>query len=323
MPQSTKGSSAPARRRLGRGLTSLISAPVRIDAASEPSERAAGNRPAAAPSKADSEELRRIAVAEIAPNPYQPRKHFDEASLDELAASIREAGMMQPVVVRPGAGGRAGYELIAGERRWRAAAKIGLDRIPAIIRDVDHQTAAEWALIENIQRADINCIERAEAFQRLAAEFSLTHQEIADRVGLNRASVTNHLRLLEHDDETRAAVAAGELSMGHARALLAIPNSRRGEIARRAVREGWSVRELERRVQRLAAGSEPKEPHSASTQRVLPAHLEDLQRKLGEHLGSKVVVRPGRKKGAGRLTIDFYSLDEFEGILARLGFEAN
>jgi ParB family transcriptional regulator, chromosome partitioning protein len=329
-PSSSPSATQTGRRRLGRGLSSLLSAPVKVDlpdTSRNPRQTATGEDASVGTSvragaRTGSGELLMIAVDAVAPNEYQPRRHFDESALEALAASIREAGMMQPVVVRPrkvDADGDALYELIAGERRWRAAQKVGLAHIPAVVRDVDHKTAAQWALIENIQREDLNAIERAQAFRRLAEEFALTHQEIAERVGLDRTSVTNHLRLLELSPEILDAIAAGGLGMGHGRALLAITNlRRRSELALTAAREGWSVRELERGAR---AEARPAGAPAGPGNRALPPHIEDLQRRLGEHLGSKVQIQPGPKKGAGKITVEFYSLDEFEGILSRLGFD--
>lgn len=321
------------RRRLGRGLDSLIAKPVAVDV--EPSggagqhdgrpgdtdgvpvARAPGDSPPPThPGRDEDNGLRMVPLDAIRPNSHQPRRSFDEESLQSLAASIRSAGVMQPVVLRPTENN--GYELVAGERRWRAARIVGLDRIPAIVRDIDEQTAAELALVENLQREDLNPIERAEAFRHLANDFALTHQQIADRVGLKRASVSNHLRLLELDPDTRQALEQGHLTLGHARALLAITNdSARRSLAGRTIARGWSVRELERRIRQ---GSDANKRGNAAADPKLPAHLQDLQNRLGEHLGTKVRIHPGRKNGAGRLTIDFYSLDEFEGLLERLHF---
>jgi ParB family chromosome partitioning protein len=190
--------------------------------------------------------------------------------------------------------------------------------IPAVIRDVDERTAAEWALIENIQREDLNPIDRAEGFKCLAEEFGLTHREVAERVGLDRSSVTNHLRLLELDETCQAAVSAGLLSLGHAKALLAITNiDRRRAVAAQALRHGWTVRELERRAQREPRASTP----GADAPRTLPAHMRDLEKRLGEHLGTRVRLQGGRRKGTGRLTIEFFSLDEFDGLMRRLEFQ--
>lgn len=330
MPKSTPSSSpaSGARKRLGRGLSSLLNTPVKVDMPDQAAHRStAADVPRAAPSSTPSEvehasdqngaQLQLVQTSRIEPNQFQPRRSFEQTALEGLAASIREAGMMQPIVVRPGQQ-EGWYELIAGERRWRAATMLGLSHIPAVVRDVDGQTAAQWALVENLQREDLNAVERAEAFRRLAGEFQLTHQEIADRVGLDRTSVTNHLRLLDLDQEILDLVAAGGLSMGHARALLVITNTRRRRLfALRAAKEAWSVRELERRARSL---ENPQSQTSQQARTGLPAHLQDLQRRLGEHLGCKVDIQPGKKKGAGKLVIEFYSLDEFEGLLDRLQF---
>ncbi|MHC5022454.1 MAG: ParB/RepB/Spo0J family partition protein [Planctomycetota bacterium] len=329
------------RRRLGRGLSSLISSPVEVElpgkeasapsaapaigTAPGPASSAATTRPPT-PTTDDSdvsdvaaEGIRLLATSSIRPGSHQPRQTFDEIGLESLAASIRTAGLMQPVVVRPDAAG--GFQLIAGERRWRAAQLAGLQAVPALVRDVDARTAAELSLVENLQREDLNPIERAEAFQRLIDEFGLTHQQIADHVGLNRASITNHLRLLELELDIREVIRHGQLSLGHAKALLSIANiDTRRTLAGKAVRQGWSVRETEKRarVANEPAGATP--PAAAPSKRALTPHLEDLQTKLGEHLGTKVSIQPSQKKGAGRLVIEFYDLDQFEGIMERLGF---
>lgn len=254
----------------------------------------------------------------IRPNRRQPRQDFNNESLDSLAESIRRAGVMQPVIVRDM---QDHFELVAGERRWRAAARIGLTEIPAIIREVDDQTAAEWALIENVQRDDLNPMERSHALRRLADDFGLTHQELAERVGLDRTSITNLLRLVELDAFTSDALRRGKLSQGHAKALLAItqPASRQ-TLAASAMASDWSVRELERRI-RLALDQSDLSPASAVTGGSRPsAHLADLERKLSEHIGSRVTIQLGRKKGTGRLVIEFFSLDQFDGVLSQLGY---
>jgi ParB family chromosome partitioning protein len=257
-----------------------------------------------------------IPIADVRPNRHQPRRAFDEESLRGLADSIESAGLMQPIVIRPEPAG--GFEIVAGERRWRAAQLLGLPTIPAVVREIDDRTAAEWSLVENLQREDLNPLERSEAFQRLIDEFGLTHQEVADRVGLQRSSVTNHLRLLELDESTQEALRSGRLGMGHGRALLSLTNiQERSRLGQRAAAGGWSVRELERRIRGRQPGGAASPPPAPSPHR---AHLEDLQRRLGEHLGTKVRIESGRKKGEGRLIVSFYSLDEFEGLLRRIGF---
>jgi ParB family transcriptional regulator, chromosome partitioning protein len=312
-----KDATQPPRRRLGRGLTGLMSTPMPVDlgAPGEAATAAAGSAPATAEAQGS---ILMLDLDQVRPNPRQPRRRFDDATLDELAASIRTAGLMQPVVVRPIGTGE--FELVVGERRWRAARKAGVGRIPAVVREIDDRTAAEWALIENIQREDLNPIDRADAFRRLTDDFGLTHQEVADRVGLNRSTVTNLLRLGELDDFSREAVRHGRLSQGHARVLLALTNiEARRHLAELAIRQGWSVRALERRASALAAP--PRRRTGTAPPGALPApHRQDLERRLGEHLGTKVQVQPGKRKGSGRLVIEFFSFDEFDGLMQRLGF---
>ncbi len=309
-------STPPNRRRLGRGLTSLMSTPVPIESAPP--------GPAAAPPPAppafdgpDVGELRQVDIGQIRADPRQPRQRFDEAALDDLAASIRTAGLMQPIVLRPLSGG--GFQIVVGERRWLAAQKVGLARVPAVIREIDDQTAAEWALIENIQREDLNPMERAEAFRRLTEEFEMTHQEVAERVGLNRSTVTNFIRLLDLDDLTRDAVGRGRLGQAHARLLLGVTNLQvRRHLAELAIREDWSVRVLEKRIGTITAA--PKKPVKSAA---APAHRLDIERQLSDHLGTRVRIHPGKKKGTGRLTVEFYTLDQFDGLMERLGFKGS
>ena len=305
-------STPPNRRRLGRGLTSLMSTPVPIESAPHES----------APTPAASDgpgvgELRHVDIDQIRADPRQPRERFDEAALDALAASIRTAGLMQPIVLRPRSAG--GFQIVVGERRWRAAQKVGLATVPAVIREIDDQTAAEWALIENIQREDLNPMERAGAFRRLTEEFEMTHQEVAERVGLNRSTVTNFIRLLELDDLTRDAVGRGRLGQAHARLLLGVTNLQvRRHLAELAIREDWSVRVLEKRIGTITAV--PTRPVKSAA---APAHRLDIERQLSDHLGTRVRVHPGKKKGTGRLTIEFYTLDQFDGLMGRLGFKGS
>lgn len=231
---------------------------------------------------------------------------------------------MQPIIVRPRLArgpDDAAYELVAGERRWRAVMLLGMERVPAIVREIDDRTAAEWALIENVQREDLNPIERCAAVQRLIDEFGLTHQELGERLGLDRASVSNLLRLCDLDSFTRDAVRTRRLTQGHAKALLGVTKLElRHTLARAAIASGWSVRELERRVQHAlqpapTTGGQPV-PGAPRTS----AHLASLEKRLSEHLGTRVALQLGRRKGTGRLIIDFYSLDQFDGLLSRLGF---
>ncbi len=310
-----KDATKPLRRRLGKGLGSLITAPVSV----EPPRRGE-DVPARGTEAPPTDQPLRVSVDDIQANPWQPRQHFDERSLDSLATSIKTTGVMQPIVVRPRLDG--GYELVAGERRWRAARKAGLNRIPAIVRDIDDRQAAEWSLIENLQREDLNAIERAEAFRRLAEQFNLTHQAIAELVGLDRSSVTNHLRLLELDEPIQALLREGSLGLGQGRALLTVTNLKlRNDLAHKAVREGWTARTTEREANRVlrqaeGTGATPTAEPKSGRQ----AHLGDLDRRLSEHLGTRVRVLPARKKGTGKMVIEFYSGEQFEGLIDRLGF---
>lgn len=320
------------QRRLGRGLTSLISTPVEVETTSEEIPGIKQNTPALATSHDvntpleshthpdDSHKIVMLRVGDILPRPGQPRQHFDEESLRQLAESIRSAGLMQPILVRRGKGDQK-YEIIAGERRWRAAEMINLETIPAILREVDDERTAEWSLIENIQREDLNPIERAEAFMRLINEYGMTHQELAARLGLDRTNITNHLRLNELDSFCKGAIRDGRLTMGHGKVLLGITNNEmRRSLAENSVRSGWSVRETERRARNIK--SSPEKLASTTRNMPLSPQLENLQRRLGEHLGTKVKIIPGRKSGSGKLVIDFFDIDHFEGIMRLLQFES-
>ena len=310
---------ASRKKRLGKGLSSMIAKPVAVAVSeSEADPAALVDQPVSAPSPT-SEGLATIPVAQVHPNPHQPRQDFDPEALKTLSDSIKLSGVMQPVVVRTVA---SGYELVVGERRWRAAKAAGLNSIPAVIRDLDDKTSAEWALVENLQREDLNPIERAEAFLGLQDDFGLTHQEIADQVGLTRSAVTNQIRLNDLDQGTRELVRAGDLSAGHGRSLLAITNiESRLKLAREAMRSGWSVRELERRVQESTAPRTSSATKSKSAVDVTRHQHEELARQLGAHLGTRVQIRTGRKKGAGQLVVDFYDLDQFDGLMKRLDFK--
>jgi ParB family chromosome partitioning protein len=325
-----KEASEPAgRRRLGRGLSGLISTAVSITLPHEPEAPASRHDQPAAPRpdvpRSTSEPaaaMRMVPITDIRANPRQPRQRFDDGALEALAASIRSAGLMQPIVVRPGVGG--GYQIVVGERRWRASQKLGLTQVPAVVRELDDRTAMEWALIENIQREDLNAMERADAFKGLTDEHGLTHQEVADRVGLDRTSITNLLRLHELDDFCKDAVRNGHLSAAQAKALLSISNiEARQHLARLCLREGWSVRTLQTRARSL---QEPKSSPGAPGAAGAPepaaprVHRKDLERRLSDHLGTRVGIEAGRKKGTGRLIIEFYTLDQFDGLMARLGF---
>jgi ParB family chromosome partitioning protein len=267
-----------------------------------------------------------IAVNEIVASPYQPRRIFDDGALAQLADSIRRAGVMQPIIVRratqgAGSGGGVRYELVAGERRWRAARLAGIAAIPALVRDLSDEQAAEWAVIENVQREDLNPMERAEALQRLSSRFRLTQAQIAERVGIDRSSVANLIRLLELEEPLRLLVSSGSLGLGHGRALLGVaPGPARVTLGERAASEGWSVRKLERVCASIAApvSATTAQPGAADFSRL--AARAALEKQLGEHLGTKVQITTDRSGNRGRLTIEFFDLDHFDGLLTKLGF---
>jgi ParB family chromosome partitioning protein len=294
---------AAKRRGLGRGLDALLGGNQ-----SEPAdEQSASPAPSAAPAS--------LAVDLIDRGRYQPRRDFDEDKLRELADSIAAQGVVQPVVVRPVGGGR--YELIAGERRWRAAQLAGLHEVPAVVREVDDQSAMAMALIENIQRADLNPLEEATALHRLLEEFGLTHQQVAQAVGKSRTTVTNLLRLLELNADVKALIDSGELEMGHARALLALKGEAQSTAAAKVAARGLSVRETEAMVRKLLAAADKP---AAGAGKPAVEDDPDVRRLIGElteRLGAKVQLqhKPG---GRGQLLISYNSLDELEGILAHI-----
>ncbi|MSR44341.1 MAG: ParB/RepB/Spo0J family partition protein [Phycisphaerales bacterium] len=267
-----------------------------------------------------------LSISFIARNARQPRERFDERAIRSLAESVRQHGLLQPVVVRKlqiPAGGKT-HELIAGERRLRAFELLGRSSIPVITRDADEAQSAVLALIENVQREDLNPLERARALQRLISDFSWTQQQAAERVGLDRASVANLLRLNDLDPFTAGCVREGRLTQGHAKALLAIESvGARRAIAEKSLHDEWSVRQLEREVQRVKSASGLTTPSPTHLPRRASAQVGDLERRLGLHLGTKVHIKRGRKPGSGTLAIQFFSLDQFDGILSKLKFDPN
>ena len=283
------------KKRLGRGLGSLIG--NLDDVTQGESEDNAGG-------------LTEIDIDRIQRGKFQPRQVFDQESLQELADSIGVQGIVQPIVVRPEG---SHFELVAGERRWRAAQLAGLQKIPAVIRELDSKAAAAIGLIENIQREDLNPLEQAQGFLRLIEEFDLTHQQVADSVGRSRAAVSNLLRLLDLAEPVKQQVNRGLLDMGHARALLALIRHDQIEIAKLVVNRGLSVRETELLVKKtLAADKKVKARPRASD-----PDIKRLENKISEKLGAGVKIKPG-KKGSGQLVISFHSPAELEGILEHL-----
>jgi ParB family chromosome partitioning protein len=286
---------------LGRGLNALLN--------NDEPERAA-----------PGETLAKVGIDELQRGKYQPRTRMDSESLNELAASIRSQGLMQPILVRPLNGTSAGtrYEILAGERRWRAARLAGLSEVPVVIREVADKAALSMALIENIQREDLNPLEEAQGLQRLASEFGLTHQDIADAVGRSRTAITNALRLLNLSPRVQQLLGEGKLDMGHARALLALDGRLQEETAEKVVARGLSVRETEEWVHELL---HPLEAASAAAQaKQAPRQDPDVRRyaeQISERLGTEVELKPGRK-GSGKLIINYTNPDHLESLLSRL-----
>ena len=260
-----------------------------------------------------TESLQTLAIDRIRPGKYQPRTRMDEASLAELANSIREQGVMQPILVRPVDGGR--FEIIAGERRWRAAQRAGLDSVPALVKTVPDQAALALALIENIQREDLNPLEEAQGLQRLIDEFGLTHDAAAKAVGRSRSAVTNLLRLRELAKPVQEYLLAGQIDMGHARSLLSLGAGQQVAAAARVVAQGLSVRETERLAHRMAHAGKRKSGGGGA--RAIDPDLARLIEQLADALGAKVAIEP-RRSGGGRVVISYSSLDELDGILGRL-----
>ncbi len=288
---------ATKKRGLGRGLDALLGGA----SVSAMQEEAA---------KVDTRELQQLPLELVQRGKYQPRRDMDPQALEELAQSIKNHGVMQPIVVRPISGGR--YEIIAGERRWRACQQAGLERVPSLVREVPDEAAIAMALIENIQREDLNPIEEAVALQRLQQEFQLTQQQVADAVGKSRVSVSNLLRLIALPEEIKTLLSHGDLEMGHARALLGLPADQQVEGARHVVARGLTVRQTEALVRQwLSSKEKPK-----AEVKVDP-DISRLEQRLAERLGSPVQIKHGQK-GKGQLVIRYSSLDELQGVLAHI-----
>ncbi len=287
---------ATKKRGLGRGLDALLSgsssAPVSTSSTEKPLDG----------------ELRELAVERLQRGQYQPRTDMHTESLDELADSIREQGLVQPIVVRPVAEDK--YEIIAGERRWRAAQMAGLHEVPVVIRHVNDRAAIAMALIENIQRENLNPIEEARSLYRLMEEFDLTQQKAAEAVGRSRSGVANLLRLLELNEDVKALLEHRQLEMGHARALLALKDHQQSETANKVAKLGLSVRETEQLVRKLTDPAKPKSKSPAT----LDPNIRRLQEDLSEKLGAAVQLQ-SKANGKGKITISFNSNDELEGIL--------
>ena len=279
---------AKLMKGLGRGLEALLAETRNDDVA---------------------DSLQVLPVGQLQPGKYQPRSRMDQVALAELAASIRAQGLMQPILVRPVVSGA--YEIIAGERRWRAAQLAELKEVPVVVRQVADEAALAMALIENIQREDLNALEEALGIQRLIDEFGMTHDSAASALGRSRSAVSNLLRLLGLPEPVREMLHCGEIDMGHARALLSLPVLKQIEIAQQVVRKGLSVRETERLVQQLLEGAPVREI------KPVDPDVARLQEEVAERIGAKVLIKPG-KKGSGRITIDYASLDQLDDLLGRL-----
>ena len=293
------------KKRLGRGLDALLSKP------GSPAQQKSAD------AAADRDGLREIPIDLLQRGQYQPRVDMRQDTLENLADSIRAQGVVQPIVVRPipAKGGEQRYEIVAGERRWRAAQMAGLANIPAVVREIPDESAIAMALIENIQRENLNPLEEARALDRLIREFDLTHAEAAEAVGRSRAAVSNLLRLQELGDKVKPLLEDRQLEMGHARALLAITNpTQQYDAARQVVKKGLSVRETERLVKRMVEGAGKKPAKAPATKN---ADIRRLEIEVSEKLGARVSV-DHTAKGTGKLVISYNSLDELDGILKHI-----
>ncbi|ODV25175.1 MAG: chromosome partitioning protein ParB [Rhodanobacter sp. SCN 68-63] len=287
---------AAKKRGLGRGLDALL-----------------GGDGAGTPSVIEQEgELRTLPIQQIQPGKYQPRRHWNDEALDELAASIKAQGLIQPVVVR--ALGKHSYELIAGERRWRAAQRAQMSEIPALVKDVPEVAVPAMALIENIQRQDLTPLEEADALKRLIDDFDLTHQQAADAVGRSRASVSNLLRLTELPNSIKKLLDEGKLEMGHARCLITLPEREAESLALEAARNGWSVRELEEAARKAQAAPKGKAKRAPARD----PNVADLERELAERFATRVELLSQGRGGKGKLVIHYHSNDELDGILGKI-----
>ena len=293
------------RKKLGKGLSALLSSGSASSMSNLLSERAVDRGSVLG----EEERLRNIPIDLIQRGKYQPRVEMNEAALEDLAASIKAQGVMQPIVIRSIAAQK--YEIIAGERRWRASQMAGLSSIPAVVKQVSDEAAIAMSLIENIQRENLNPIEEAMALKRLQDEFELTQQEVASAVGKSRATVTNLMRLIGLHIDVQKMLQVGKLEMGHARALLTLSETKQVEFAKLVANKGLSVRQTESLVRNVNTGSELDRKKS------IDPNIKKLEEDLGEKVGAKVIIQH-TEKGKGRLVINYNSLDELDGILVHL-----
>jgi ParB family transcriptional regulator, chromosome partitioning protein len=302
------------KRRLGRGLDTLIHGKTDKPAPGVSEEDLARIRPDGHPTQ--------IAIADITTNPYQPRSTFDPTELAELASSIRQDGVLQPLIVTDAKldGVDAKYILIAGERRLRASGQAGMSSVPCVVRQATERQVFEWAVIENVQRSDLNPIEKAEAYRNYMDRYKITQKDAAERLGQARATVANYVRLNQLEAETKEIIASRQISFGHAKVLASLLDdpARQVNLARRAIGEGLSVRKLEQ----LAVAETPDKP--AVEKKPAPAklpYIRDMETQLTETVGTKVNILPGRKKHTGKIVVEYYSLDDFDRISASLGLK--
>ncbi|MBW3779262.1 ParB/RepB/Spo0J family partition protein [Aeromonas veronii] len=296
----------PKKRGLGKGLDALLS----TSTAARQKQVMSDQRTEEAMAPTNQGELRKLPVEWLQSGKYQPRKDMSQDALEELANSIRAQGVIQPIVVRPL--GEKSFEIIAGERRWRASQLARLEVVPCIVKDVPDEAAVAIALIENIQREDLNAIEEAVALQRLLTEFELTHQQVAEAVGKSRTTVTNLLRLNQLNDDVKRFVEHGDLDMGHARALLALSGQAQSELAKLVAQKGLTVRDTEKLVQKAL------EPAKARVEPARDPQIGYLERQLAEKIGNQVQLQPG-KRDSGKLVISYENLSDLDRILGYFG----
>ena len=336
MEKAKKTKSAAGKRRLGRGLSSLINNSMSAPAPA-PEERAqyeATPKEAQTPAPATSQispnglatpqnaKSQEIPVEQIAPNPYQPRREFDNEQLAELTASVREHGILQPLLAAPKGDNDdidRPYILIAGERRLRAAKLAGLTSVPCVLREADARQLLEWAIIENVQRADLNPLDRAKAYRDYIDRFSLTQAQTAQKLSQPRATIANYLRLLDLSDDVQQLLLTGRLSFGHAKVLAGLAGrpAMQLALAGKAAARNLSVRQLEALV--ATENSTRADPPSARRSSTKPPYILDLEQQLTQAIGTRVTIRTGRAKNTGGITIEFYSLDDFDRITSALG----
>ena len=300
-----------AKKRLGRGLNSLLSS-TRMQEMEENTTVTITPVPVSETSNVSIDKIMELSVEKIQKNPHQPRQNWDEAKLLDLSESIKTSGVIQPVLVRQMG---QGYQLIAGERRLRATRLAGKDKIPAIVKQVSEEQVIEWALIENLHRADLNPLERARAYQHYLNNFSMTQQEAAVRLSEDRSTIANYIRLLELPAEIQKMLTEGSLSMGHARAILSVTdNKKKMELAEMVKRKNISVRELERKIHTINKNGDEKKPKEEKSANVL-----ELEREFTRNVGTKVTIKTvGKRKQRGKIIIEYYSLDDFDRIKEKL-----